>query len=237
MKYWIIVDEQPCGPYELEQLDGLGLTPETPVWHSGMKDWQPASEVPELAGCLVSALERESARLAAEAEALEAEREAEAEKSATVIPPVPEPEPEPTQESEPSPEPEVSQPEAVEQDIVIEESQPDPAPEEDAPAEQPFVYRQWQQPEQTCQAPATAENADNRPMPPTYLGWSIATMLLCCLIPGVIAVIYAAKIPTLYNTGEIDKAYRYSERVEWWLQISIVLGLIGIPMSVVMSAL
>lgn len=233
MKYWIIVDEQPCGPYELEQLDGLGLTPETPVWHSGMKDWQPASEVSELAGCLVSALERESARLAAEAEALEAEREAEAAKSTPVIPPLPESEP--TPEPEPSSEPEVSQPGVEEREVIIEESQPEPAPEESAPAEPTFVYRQWQQPEQTCQAPA--ENADNRPMPPTYLGWSIAAMLLCCLIPGIIAVIYAAKIPTLYNTGEIDKAYRYSERVEWWLQISIVLGLIGIPMSVVMSAL
>lgn len=54
MKYWIIIAEEPCGPYLVEELKDHGLTAETPVWRSGMTDWQPAGSLPELAELLAA---------------------------------------------------------------------------------------------------------------------------------------------------------------------------------------
>lgn len=47
--YWIIINDTEQGPYSLEQLSGIGLTADTPVWREGMADWLPASQVDELA--------------------------------------------------------------------------------------------------------------------------------------------------------------------------------------------
>lgn len=214
MKYWIIIDEKPHGPYELDELGGMGLTPETPVWHSGMDDWQPASEIPSLAGCLAS-VETPDVEVESVTEVPAPGADVEVDTAMPELPAEP-----PVDEVPPLP-------------AADEPQAPAPAPA----AEPQFVYRQWQQPEPQSLGAIDGEPVDDRPIPPAYLGWSIAATLLCCMIPGIIAIIYSSRIPTLYYNGEIDKAYRFSERVEWWLQISIVLGLVSMPMSIFMAAL
>jgi hypothetical protein len=48
---WFITREgQNFGPYALNQLLANGLTPQSNVWRSGLSGWQPAANVPELAG-------------------------------------------------------------------------------------------------------------------------------------------------------------------------------------------
>ncbi len=49
MNYFIIINGQPAGPYDLNALVAQGLTPASTVWCEGMSDWAPASTVPELA--------------------------------------------------------------------------------------------------------------------------------------------------------------------------------------------
>lgn len=46
--YYLFIDNQQRGPYSLEQLAELGITPETEVWTEGMSDWQQAGDVPAL---------------------------------------------------------------------------------------------------------------------------------------------------------------------------------------------
>lgn len=48
MEYYVIVNGQQQGPFKLEQLADMGLTPEAEVWAEGMPDWTRAGEVPEL---------------------------------------------------------------------------------------------------------------------------------------------------------------------------------------------
>ncbi len=50
--YWIIINDTEQGPYTLEQLSGIGLTSDTPVWREGMAEWLPAGHVDELAALL-----------------------------------------------------------------------------------------------------------------------------------------------------------------------------------------
>ena len=52
MEYYIIIDGKPAGPYPAAELPNLGLTPSSKVWRQGMSDWQPASNLPELASLL-----------------------------------------------------------------------------------------------------------------------------------------------------------------------------------------
>ncbi|MDY4245252.1 MAG: DUF4339 domain-containing protein, partial [Porphyromonas sp.] len=48
-QYYIIRNEQQAGPYTLEELAAMGITPDTIVWTEGMADWTPARQVSELA--------------------------------------------------------------------------------------------------------------------------------------------------------------------------------------------
>lgn len=87
-------------------------------------------------------------------------------------------------------------------------------------------------------APAMHPRPESRPpQPPSYLGWCIASIILCCLIPGIIATIYASKVSPLYNSGDYDGARRASERAELWLIITITVGIVWAPFSMVISML
>lgn len=49
MKIWIYLNGIQQGPYTLDQLRMLPLTPDTPVWYEGLPEWTPASKAPETA--------------------------------------------------------------------------------------------------------------------------------------------------------------------------------------------
>lgn len=75
------------------------------------------------------------------------------------------------------------------------------------------------------------------PMPPTYLVWSILATVLCCLIPGIVAIIYSTRISSAYFSGDYERAKRYSEMAEWWIMITIVAGLVWAPFSVIFMSI
>ena len=52
-QYYIGINNQQLGPFEVNQLLANGLTPDTLVWCSGMPSWEMARNVPELAGLFV----------------------------------------------------------------------------------------------------------------------------------------------------------------------------------------
>lgn len=49
MEYWIIVNEERVGPLTIEALKEYDIKGDTPIWHAGLDDWTPASEITELA--------------------------------------------------------------------------------------------------------------------------------------------------------------------------------------------
>ncbi len=64
------------------------------------------------------------------------------------------------------------------------------------------------------------------PMPPTYLVWSVVTTILCCLIPGIVAIIFSAQVSSKFYQGDIEGARRASRNAEIWIIISFVLGVL-----------
>lgn len=48
MEFFIIKNDEQQGPFTLEQLSGMSIMPDTPVWTEGMPDWTTADKVAEL---------------------------------------------------------------------------------------------------------------------------------------------------------------------------------------------
>lgn len=99
-----------------------------------------------------------------------------------------------------------------------------PAPENPAP-EQPQAPRSPRTPFRGF--PLRNETPENtEPMPPTFLVWSILCTLLCCFIPGIVAIFFSAQVSSRYYAGDIESARKSSRRAEIWIIVSFVLGLI-----------
>uniref|UniRef100_A0A671SH03 Uncharacterized protein n=1 Tax=Sinocyclocheilus anshuiensis TaxID=1608454 RepID=A0A671SH03_9TELE len=71
---------------------------------------------------------------------------------------------------------------------------------------------------------------------PTYLAWSIFNTFCCCLPLGVAAIIYSCRVNNANSLGDAGRAQE-SSRIAKNLNIaSLVVGLIGIIMLIVMMA-
>lgn len=68
---------------------------------------------------------------------------------------------------------------------------------------------------------------DSEPMPSTWLVWSVVCTILCCFIPGVIAIIQSARVSSRYYAGDIEGAKRASHNAEIWIIVSFVLGVLS----------
>lgn len=64
-------------------------------------------------------------------------------------------------------------------------------------------------------------------MPPTYLVWAVIMTILCCTIPGIIAIIFSAKVSSKFYEGDLEGARRASHNAEIWIIISFVLGVLS----------
>ena len=64
-------------------------------------------------------------------------------------------------------------------------------------------------------------------MPPTHLIWAILATVVCCLVPGVVAIIFSSQVNTRYFSGDVEGARRASRNAEIWIIVSFVLGLLS----------
>lgn len=81
---------------------------------------------------------------------------------------------------------------------------------------------QNQQPQQGYGFP----QQNQEPMPSTYLVWSIVCTILCCFIPGIVAIIFSSQVSTKYYAGDLEGAKRASRNAEIWIIVSFVLGVL-----------
>lgn len=60
------------------------------------------------------------------------------------------------------------------------------------------------------------------PRPATYLVWAILVTIFCCLPLGVVSIVYAARVDSLYNQGLYDEALDASKKAKMWVIWSVV---------------
>lgn len=85
------------------------------------------------------------------------------------------------------------------------------------------------------QAPQYSQvRRDMEPKPPTYLAWSIINTLICCMISGIIAIIYSTGVDSAYHAGRYDEA-RHKSKVAYQINLwTTILCGIGIVLYVVL---
>lgn len=92
----------------------------------------------------------------------------------------------------------------------------------------PPIYAAVPQAPTPTQASAAEGNTDyhRRPMPQTFMLWSILATILCCMPAGVVAIIYSAQVSSKYFAQDYEGARRCSHKAEIWIIASIVTGVI-----------
>ncbi len=68
---------------------------------------------------------------------------------------------------------------------------------------------------------------EREPMPPTYLVMSVIITILCCTIPGIVAIVYSSQVSSRYYVDDIEGARRASRNAEIWIIVSFVLGVLS----------
>lgn len=79
-------------------------------------------------------------------------------------------------------------------------------------------------------SPAAMKAPVNDPLPPmpsTYLVWAVICTVLCCFIPGVVAIVFASQVSSRYYAGDYKGAERASRNTQIWIIVSFVLGVLS----------
>lgn len=67
-------------------------------------------------------------------------------------------------------------------------------------------------------------NAGMPRKPQDYMTLSIIVTLLCCLPFGIVAVVKASKVDSLWYTGQYDAAFATAEQARKWCIIGLCFG-------------
>ncbi|MBP5764752.1 MAG: CD225/dispanin family protein [Bacteroidales bacterium] len=70
--------------------------------------------------------------------------------------------------------------------------------------------------------------ASNTPKPDNYLALAIITTILCCLPFGIVAIVKASQVDTLYFAQQYEAAQKASSDAKKWSIIGLVTGGAGI---------
>ena len=92
--------------------------------------------------------------------------------------------------------------------------------------------------------PPVVEPASPAPLPPAvgpvpnHLVWAIVATVLgtcfCCPLGllGIVAIVYAAKVNSLLNAGDLEGARRASATAKTWCWVATALAIIGLLMNI-----
>lgn len=83
------------------------------------------------------------------------------------------------------------------------------------------------------ESPAQAPTDDIPPLKPSNWLWqSILATLFCCIVFGVVGIVYAARVDSLYFNGRYDEAEQAAKKAKMWTLIAVVTGLVYIAVWV-----
>jgi len=70
--------------------------------------------------------------------------------------------------------------------------------------------------------------------PKNWLIESILVTILCCLPLGIVGIIHATKVDTLWSTGQRDAAYKASQEAGKWVKIGAISGFVAIVLYIIL---
>ena len=88
------------------------------------------------------------------------------------------------------------------------------------PSQQPPTYQP--QPSYGPQQPYGARP----PMPDTYMVWAVLVTVFCCLPFGIVSIVKASQVSSLYSQGRYQESVAASEAAKKWAIWSAVAGVV-----------
>ncbi len=70
--------------------------------------------------------------------------------------------------------------------------------------------------------------------PKNWLIESILITIFCCLPLGIVGIINATKVETLWNSGQRDAALKASQEAAKWVKIGFIIGIVVIGLYLIM---
>jgi len=68
---------------------------------------------------------------------------------------------------------------------------------------------------------------------PNHLAGAILSTLFCCLLGGIVAIVYATRVNTKLAQGDLAGATVASNKARFWIIISVIWGLVvGLPLNI-----
>ena len=64
--------------------------------------------------------------------------------------------------------------------------------------------------------------------PNSYLALAIISTIICCMPLGIVSIVYATKVNTLYADGNYDEAIRASKNAKTWGLVSVGVAVVGL---------
>ncbi len=69
----------------------------------------------------------------------------------------------------------------------------------------------------------------------SYLGWAIATLILCFWPTGIVAVVHAVRVGNRLSAGDYRGAQESSRKAKWWSQLSFNIAVAFVVIVVVIA--
>lgn len=83
------------------------------------------------------------------------------------------------------------------------------------------------------------------PKPENYLVWAILSTVCCCLPFGIVSIVYAAKVDSLYTSKQYEAALEASGKAKMWaliaagsgVAVGIIYGLLSVSRAALLGGL
>lgn len=83
------------------------------------------------------------------------------------------------------------------------------------------------------------------PKPENYLVWAILSTVCCCLPFGLVSIVYAAKVDSLYTSKQYEAALEASGKAKMWaliaagsgVAVGIIYGLLSVSSAALLGGL
>jgi hypothetical protein len=88
--------------------------------------------------------------------------------------------------------------------------------------------------------PGSAAPPAGAPWTPLSLAWPVVITLFCCLIGGIVSIIYTSQANTKALQGNFAGAQADAKTAKTWMTISVITGAIGVVLYfllVILSAI
>lgn len=67
--------------------------------------------------------------------------------------------------------------------------------------------------------------------PDNFLVWAILSTVICCLPLGIVAIVYANKVDSLWYAERYEEAEEALKKAKMWTYISAGVGVVGVILS------